>query len=200
MPKDIHLVKTQDGSFRPASTMDQEIANQYKVGQAIRFKGVKVSARSLQHHRLYFGGLLDLAMDYWEPEGGLISASEKHTLSQFSSWLDSKSGGSGSIQRACEAFMAELAGSRANRIKAPEKDIKQLHKWVKVEAGYFTYEITPHGVRKEPVSINFNVMDQDAFNDFYRAAFSVVWKFILSRTFDDEAAVELAINQLVSMG
>jgi hypothetical protein len=198
--KEIHLVKTQNGSFLPASTMDQEIAGKWKVGQPIRFKAVKVSQRSLQHHKLYWGGLLGLAIDYWEPEGGLISASEKHTLSQFSSWLDSKSGGSGSIQRACEAFMVELAASRAEKIDAPEKDIEQLHKWIKVEAGYFTYVITPHGIRKEPASINFNAMSQDQFNDFYRAAFSVVWKFILSRTFEDEVAAEQAINQLVAMG
>jgi len=198
--KEIHLVKTQDGSFRPASTMDQEIAGKWKVGQPVRFKAVQVSARSLQHHKLYWGGLLGLALDYWQPEGGLISASEKHTLSKFSSWLDSKSGGSGSIQRACEAFMAELASSRAEKIDAPEKDIEQLHRWVKVEAGYFTYEITPHGVRKEPVSINFNAMSQEQFTEFYRAAFSVVWKFILSRTFENEQDAENAINQLVSMG
>jgi len=43
-------------------------------------------------------------------------------------------------------------------------------------------------------------MDQDDFAAFYKAAFSVVWKFILSRTFASEAEAENAIHQLLALG
>jgi len=67
----------------------------------------------------------------------------------------------------------------------------------KVEAGYFDYVMTPNGVTKKPRSINFNAMDQD---DFYKAAFNVCWRLILSRVFEDEQQLENTINQLLAIG
>jgi len=194
------LAKCQDGSFRPVSQQDADLAARWKPGQGIRVKAVAVKPRSIQHHRLYWGGLLALAMDYWEPTGGLISSSEKHTLKSFAKWLDGKGGNTGAVRRACKAFLRELALSRAQRIEAPEKDVQALHDWVKIEAGYFRYVVTPAGLRKEPLSINFNSMDQEEFDRFYKAAFSVIWKFILSRTFKNEAEAQQCVEQLVSMG
>lgn len=200
MSVEITLVRCQDGSLRPVTEYDQDLVRSWKIGQAAKVKATKLHARSLEHHRLYFGGLLKLAFDYWEPTGGLIAPSEKGTLLKFSDWLDRKGGNSGAVRRACAAFMSELAVSRAERIEAPEKSLEALHRWVKVEAGYFVYEQSPAGIRKEPLSINFNSMDQDEFNEFYKAAFSVVWKMILSRVFENENHAEEAINQLLAMG
>lgn len=194
------MAKCQDGSFRPVTQHDIELAAKWKPGQGIKIKAVQQSDRSIRHHRLYFGGLLALAMDYWEPKGGLIAPAEKSTLLSFADWLDRKGGDSGAIRRACRAFLTELAQSRASKIEAPQKDVEALHEWVKIEAGYFRYVMTPSGIRKEPLSINFNAMDQDKFAAFYKAAFSVVWRFILSRTFKSEAEAQQCIDQLVAMG
>lgn len=200
MATEITLVKCQDGSLRPTTQTDQELIKSWKLGQGVKIKSVMLKPRSLQHHRLYWGGLIELAFDYWVPPGRLISASENATLLRFSDWLDRKGGDSGAVRSACEVFLNELGQCRALSIESPEKSRQALHEWVKVEAGYFRYEITPGGVRKTPLSINFNAMDQDEFREFYKAAFSVVWRFILSRTFDNQKEAENAINQLLSMG
>lgn len=200
MSVEITLVRCQDGSLRPVTEYDHDLVRSCKVGQAVKVKATKLHARSLEHHRLYFGGLLKLAFDYWEPTGGLITPSEKGTLHKFADWLDRKGGNSGAVRRACAAFLSELRDSRAHRIEAPEKSLEALHRWVKVEAGYFVYEQSPAGIRKEPLSINFNTMDQDEFNEFYKAAFSVVWRMVLSRVFDKEEQAEQAVNQLLAMG
>lgn len=200
MPIEITLVKAQDGSLRPASAMDQDLMNKFKVGQAVKVSLTQQRARSLQHHKLYWGGLIELTMDYWQPDNGLVSSSEIGTLNRFSNWLDKKGGNSGAIRRACSVFLDELMQSRAQRIEAPHKSRTALHEWIKIEAGYFEYLMTPSGIKKNALSINFNSMDQDAFNEFYRAAFSVCWRFILSRTFENEEQANNAVNQLLSFG
>ena len=47
---------------------------------------------------MYWAGLIGLAFDYWETEGGLISPSEKRVLEMFSNWLDKKGGGGGVME------------------------------------------------------------------------------------------------------
>ncbi len=199
MAVEVTLVKGQDGSLRPASAADQEHMGKFKTGQAVRVTVVQIKARSLQHHRLYWGGLIELTMDYWEPTGGLVSASETGTLKRFADWLDRKGGNSGAVRRACGAFLDELRHSRGQRIEAPHKSREALHEWLKVEAGYFDYVLTPNGVTKKARSINFNSMDQDEFADFYRAAFNVCWRLALSRTFESESQAQNAVDQLLAM-
>ena len=200
MPIELMLVKGQDGALRPASAADQEHMGKFKTGQAVRVSVTQIKSRSLQHHRLYWGGLIELAMDYWEPTGGLVSSSETSTLKRFADWLDKQGGNSGAIRRACAAFLDELMHSRGLRIDAPHKSREALHEWIKIEAGYYRLEETPGGVRRVPLSINFNAMSQDEFGVFYKAAFSVVWRFILSRAFEDDNQAQNAIDQLLQFG
>ena len=200
MPADILLAKAQDGSLRPVTADDADVISKWRVGQGVRVEATQVRPRSLQHHRLYFGGLLELAMQYWEPTGGLIAEGERQTLLRFAKWLEDQSGETGAISTATETFLQELAERRAQKMEAPEKSKKALHEWVKREAGYYDLEQTPSGVRKVTRSISFASMGQDEFDEFYRAAFSVVWRFVLSRTFTDEDEAQGAINQLMMMG
>lgn len=198
--KEALLIKTNNQTLQAATDFDAEILNSFKTGQAVKVKIVMQSARSLPHHRLYFAGLLQLAFDYWEPSGGLIAPSEKATLKKFCKWLDRKSNDSGAIYRAAKVFLNELGLSRAQSIEAPHKSKVDLHNWVKEQAGYYDLVITPSGIRKKVKSINFNKMGQEEFNEFYKKAFSVVWQFILFRTFESEEQAENVINNLLSMG
>lgn len=197
---EITLVKTMDGALRPATEGDAAELGKIKVGQGVRVKVARHSARSLQHHRLFFGGLMRLAFDYWEPVGGLITPSERSTIANFAKWLDSKAGNNGAVARAGEAYLAELTERRGQKVEAPEKSMTALLDWVKVEAGHCELVQTPTGVAKRPMSINFYAMDQEQFDDFYRRAFSVVWRFILHRTFNSETDAQNAIDQLLSIG
>lgn len=197
---DMILVKRIDGSFLPATQDDQELSRKWKVGKAIKFKATQQSDRSLKHHRLYFGGLLELAFQYWEPDGGLLAPSELATLDKFTQFLGSYGGDTEALNNARNAFVDQLTQSRAGKIEAPEKSKSALHEWVKVEAGYCELEQTPKGLRKVAKSINFNAMSKEQFEDYYKAAFSVCWRFILSRTFTNESDADSAINQLIHMG
>lgn len=199
MPIEAILVRLPDGSFAGASSHDREELERIKVGQPYRVELVRQSARSLRHHRLYFGGLLGLALDYWEPAGGVLGESEEATVRQFARFLDKNTGGN-AVATWADFYLEDLKKARAGKVESLEKSKEALHEWVKIEAGYFDRVETPRGIKRVARSINFNSMSQEDFNDFYKAAFSVVWKFILSRSFESEAEAQAAVDQLVAMG
>lgn len=200
MPAELVLVRCQDGSFRPATSHDQELASKWKIGQPVRVQATQLKPRSLQHHKLFFGGLMALAYDYYEPPGGLITPAEKQALSQFAAWLDRHAGNSGAILNAQEAYTAEIERKRADKLQAPEKSMDALLEWVKLEVGHYELINTPRGIAKRTRSINFNSLDGDEFSDFYKRAFSVIWRFILHRSFDTEEQAQNAVDQLLSLG
>ena len=120
-------------------------------------------------------------------------------MRKFSKWLEIQSGESGAIKEACSEFLKELDRKRSQTIESPNKTIQGLHRWVKEQAGYYTAVLTPNGITKQLKSINFNSMDQFEFNEFYKQAFDIVWKFILSRTIKNKEEVHEIVNKLVEM-
>ncbi len=200
MPMEITLVRCQDGSLRPATAHDQDLLAKWKIGQAVRAQAVQMKPRSLQYHRLFFGGLLGLAMDYYEPPGGLITPAERQALASFAGWLDRQGGNTGAIRCAQEAYLADLEQRRAQRFEAPEKSKEALLEWLKLEVGHYDLVATPRGIAKRTRSINFNAMDADQFADFYKRCFSAIWRFVLSQAFENEAQAQDAIDQLIAMG
>ena len=137
MTKKVLAVKTVEGFLKPASDFDEKIFKTWKSGQPLKIECTKINPRSLKHHKLYFGGLLKLAFDYWEPSGGLIGCSEIAVLRKFSKWLEIQSGESGAIKEACSEFLKELDRKRSQTIESPNKTIQGLHRWVKEQAGYY---------------------------------------------------------------
>ena len=200
MPIEVTLVKGQDGALRPASDADQDHMGKFKTGQAVRVSVTQIKSRSLQHHKLFFGGLITLAMDYYEPPGGLVTSAERQTLANFASWLDIQGGNTGAIRRAQGEFMADLEHRRALKMEAPEKSVEAFLEWLKLETGHYDLISTPRGVVKRTRSINFNSLDEDGFRDFYRRCFSVIWRFVLYRAFPDEHEAQNAIDQLLQFG
>ena len=194
-------VYKRGGAAWPLRTEDKEVFSRVNQGTVLDGDIARQSQRSLQNHRLYFKGLLGLAMDYWEPTGGTVSPSEENILNLFSKRLEKIAGNTGAVTKAKDQFLADLKCHRANKYEAPNKSINDLHVWVKIEAGYYDLIASPEGMIKVAKSINFNAMsNQRDFDKFYKAAFDVVSKFILSRTFENEAEAQAAINQLLAMG
>lgn len=200
MATEITLVKCQDGSLRPVTQTDQDLVKSWKLGQGVRVKAVMLKPRSIQHHRMFFGGLLGLTMEYWEPSGGLITPAERKTLSGFASWLDKQGGNTGAVRRAQDEYLRQLNERRSEKIQAPEKSLDALLEWLKLEVGHYDLVETPVGIMKRTKSINFNSMDQDKFRDFYKRCFSVVWRFVLSKTFSTEQEAQAAVVQLLQFG
>lgn len=189
------------GALWPLRREDKTEFAKVKQGTVLDGDLSKQTQRSLIHHQMYFAGLLELAMDYWEPEGGTVSPSETAILTMFCKRMEKITGNSGALTEAKEHFVADLKRHRAEHYEAPNKNKNDLHHWVVVEAGYFDIILTPFGQKKVPKSINFNAMpDQKEFNKFYKAAFDVVWRFILSRTFKTEAEAQDAVDKLLTMG
>lgn len=200
MAKSILVIYTDEGKLIPSDADSAKKLSTIKRNKPLKVEFTLWSQRSLRHHQLYWGGLLKLAFDYWEPTGGLVSNAELSIINKFAKELERHAEREGCLTEFTDFYVTQLRENRAKSIEAPYKDINDLHHWVKLEAGYYDLIMTPAGVQKKPQSINFNAMDQDQFNEFYKKAFSVIWRFILSRTFKDEAEAQNTIEQLLRMG
>jgi len=193
---EITMVKGVTGQFQPATSADIEAAALIKSGQAKKFTAVSVSKRALANHHRYFA-MLNLALDYWEPKGGFISANERSVLLDFSRWLDKHGGKTGALNNACKVFLDELAENRSKTVESPSKSINALHNFVKIEAGFFGWERTPKGLVQRVRSINFNSLDEEGFKAYYKQSFEVLWRFILSRHFKAEGEAMAAAERML---
>lgn len=190
----------------PATEHDHALMRAtYKIGQIVRTQCInpKNNERSLRHHRLYWGGLIGLIKDYWEPQTGLVNRVEVNTAASFCNYLQRKGikltdEQSKALQ---QDYLQDLSNRRAAKLISPiPASTNEIHKWLKNECGYFDVVRLPNGdLEKRPKSINFATMGQTEFNEFYKNAFSVAWRFVLSRHFDNEADAENAINRMLDM-
>ena len=193
-------VKAVDNSLKPVTAIDADSLKGIKVGQAVKIQVTRQNARSLPHHRLFFGGLLPLAFEYWQPAGGVISPKERDVVLWVAKRQDKLAGNKGIIVASAEEALNLLAKKRAEKLPVIDKDIDSFRRWLTIEAGYFNICVTPAGVVKEPKSISFASMDQDEFNAFYQACFTVCWNMILCNRFASKDEAQQAIDQLLSLG
>ena len=188
------------GNLVPATDADKEALSGVKNGQALRVSLVRVSDRSARNQRLYWGGLIRLVADYWEPSSGLVSSYDKKVMGGLIDWIASQGKKTDAISALINLYLTD----RAERIKAklPEDaaaaaTLQSIHEWLKEEAGFYDVVLTPTGVKKRIKSINFNAMPTEAeFNQFYKRVFSVAWRFVFSKAnFESEQqALDLALQ------
>jgi len=200
MASEIILFKDMNGNLIPSTPYDREKLQTWKVGEQVKVKITKPSARSYAHHCLYFGGLIPMAMNYWEPSGGMLTASERRIAKHIAGMLGKMSGNPEAIKLAVDECLVSIESKRKATIEAPERSLNSLRKWVAEEAGWFDVIDTPAGIKKEAKSVSFARMDQDQFNQFYTDSFSVIWSFILSRNFNTEEEAQQAIDRLMDIG
>lgn len=198
MPKSF-VGKKWNNAFHPATQADVEVMDTLKPNQPYKVTVTQWSERSLQHHKLYWGGLVALVGHYWTPKGGLIAKVEKDILKDVSRFVGEQWGDTGPINEVFKAYLEDLKGKRADNVDVGEPDAQDIHNWIKEEAGYFKWVQAPGGLKKELLSINFNALSQEQFEVFYRKAKDVAWNFILSRHFNSEDEMNNAIAQLQSM-
>ena len=195
------VVRTPAGTLAAATAADAEILRGLKAGRAYRVKVTQLSGRSYRHHKLFFGGLLPLAYEYWQPTGGLVGKAERETVQWVVRNMARQTGANEAVlQEAAEQFLQTLARLRAEKYGAVLQSMEAFRKWLTVEAGYFDMYETPAGIRKEAKSISFAQMDQEAFNGFYRACFQVAWNMMLSVKFDSEEAALRAAEEMMEFG
>jgi hypothetical protein len=197
MSNSLVLVRVNHG-FAYATDADKEAASSIKLGQAIRINYVKNSARSLGYHQRYWAGLLEITLEYWEPSGSMITEVEERLVLDFCKQLD-ENGGGGTIASWGADYLEHLAQKRSSLVPSHTKTKSMLHRWIKEKSGCYDIELTPSGPRKVLRSINFNAMGQEKFQEFYKLAFNVCWKYVLSKVFDTDDEANNAISQLLSV-
>ncbi len=198
MAHELQLIKHSSGILIPATPETSELLqSKIKLGAVLvaDFKQVRNPA----FHRRFFA-LLNLGFEYWEPTGGAISSNERKLVTGYAKYLASFGGSETALLDAAEQYLERIADKRTGSISAC-KSFDAYRAWVTIESGHYDAIQLPDGtLRKHPRSIAFANMDETEFQQLYKAALDVLWRWILSRAFKDQREAENAAAQLMSFG
>lgn len=186
-------------NLAPATEHDRAlIANTFKQGQPVAVDIVRQTDRNLKHHKKYWA-LVSMVQEYWEPQTGLVNTGEMRAIDMVFQYLQNKTGMPDSHSQALkEDFFRILKDKRSATLTPIPASTDEIHDWIKTEAGLYKIITLPNGnIQKEPKSISFAKMTQEEFDRFYKLAFGVCWRFILSRYFPAQQEAENAINRLL---
>ncbi|WP_024556632.1 DUF1367 family protein [Franconibacter pulveris 1160] len=191
----LQLIKQSSGILIPATPETSDfLHSKCKLGAVLvaDFKQVRNAA----FHRRFFA-LLNLGYEYWQPTGGAISTNERKLVTGYAKYLASFGGSESTLLDAADQYLERIADRRAGSISAC-KSFDAYRSWVTVEAGHYDAIQLPDGtLRKHPRSIAFANMDETQFQQLYRAALDVLWRWILSKTFRSPAEAENVAAQLI---
>ncbi|MEG1113316.1 MAG: DUF1367 family protein [Hafnia sp.] len=194
----LQLIKQSSGILIPATPETSDfLHSKCKLGAVLvaDFKQVRNPA----FHRRFFA-LLNLGFEYWEPTGGAISSNERKLITGYAKFLASFGGSESTLLDAAEQYLERIADKRAGSISIC-KSYDAYRAWVIVESGHYDAIQLPDGtLRKHPRSIAFANMDETEFQQMFKAALDVLWRWILSRAFKDQREAENAAAQLMSFG
>lgn len=193
---DLALVKTSHGLV-PATEADRDLIAKVKLGQTLHGDFKKM--RNPAFHRKFFA-LLDLAFDYWNPTGGLVTRQELRGIHGLQKYFENISGKPGQLSEAVSEYIAELESSRADQFPQVERSREAFRDWITIEAGHCTLVHTPSGVRRERKSISWAKMDDLEFQALYKDVFATCWRFVLSSVFDSEDEAMSAAERLGDFG
>ncbi|HAT3707124.1 TPA: DUF1367 family protein [Citrobacter freundii] len=197
MAHELHLIKHQSGILIPATPETSDVLqSKIKLGAVLvaEFRQVRNPA----FHRRFFA-LLNLGFEYWEPTGGAISSNERKLVNGYAKFLAAFGGNEGALLDAAEQYLEQVASRRITNGISLCKSFDAYRAWVIVEAGHYDAIQLPDGtLRKHPRSIAFANMDETEFQQLYKAALDVLWRWVLSRAFKDQREAENAAAQLMS--
>lgn len=196
MALELQLIKHHTGILIPATPETSDILqSKIKLGDVLvaDFKQVRNPA----FHRRFFA-LLNLGFEYWEPTGGAISSNERRLITGYAKFLASYAGNESVLIDAADLYLEQVANRRVLNGISLCKSFDAYRSWVIVEAGHFDAIQLPDGtLRKHPRSISFANMDELEFQQLYKAALDVLWRWILSRSFSSRDEAENVAAQLL---
>lgn len=197
MAHELQLIKQSSGILIPATPETSDILqSKIKLGAVLvaEFRQVRNPA----FHRRFFA-LLNLRFEYWEPTGGAISSNERKLVTGYAKFLASFGGSEAALLDAAEQYLEQVASRRITNGISLCKSFDAYRAWVIVESGHYDAIQLPDGtLRKHPRSIAFANMDETEFQQLYKAALDVLWRWVLSRAFKDQREAENAAAQLMS--
>jgi hypothetical protein len=193
----LQLIKQSSGILIPATPETSDfLQSKCKLG-AVLVADFRL-VRNPAFHRRFFA-LLNLGFEYWEPTGGAISANERKLVNGYAKFLAGFGGNESALLDAAEQYLEQIASRRITNGISLCKSFDAYRAWVTVEAGHYDAIQLPDGtLRKHPRSIAFSRMDETEFQKLYSAALDVLWRWILSRTFNTRDEAENAAAQLMS--
>lgn len=192
----LQLIKQSSGILIPATAETSDIL-QSKIRLGAVLEADFRQLRNPAFHRRFFA-LLNLGFEYWEPTGGAISSNERKLVTGYAKFLASFGGSETTLMDAAEQYLDRIADRRAGSISLC-KSYDAYRSWVIVEAGHYDAIQLPDGtLRRHPRSISFASMDEIEFQQLYRAALDVLWRWILSRAFRSQDEAQNAAAQLMS--
>ncbi|CZV53316.1 MULTISPECIES: DUF1367 family protein [Enterobacter cloacae complex] len=193
----LQLIKQSSGILIPATPETSDLLqSKIKLGAVLvaDFKQVRNPA----FHRRFFA-LLNLGFEYWEPTGGAISSNECKLVTGYAKFLASYGGNEGALLDAAEHYLEQVASRRVTNGISLCKSFDAYRAWVTIQAGHYDAIKLPDGtLQKHPRSISFANMDEIEFQQLYKAALDVLWRWILSKAFRDQGEAENAAAQLMS--
>jgi hypothetical protein len=197
MAHELQLIKHHSGILIPATPETSDILqSKIRLGDVLVAEFTRV--RNPAFHRRFFA-LLNLGYEYWEPTGGAISSNERRLITGYAKFLASYAGNESALLDAAEQYLEQVAHRRVTNGISLCKSFDAYRAWVTVEAGHFDAIELPDGtLRKHPRSIAFANMDETEFQQLYKAALDVLWRWILSRAFKSQRDAENAAAQLMS--
>ncbi|WP_228284084.1 DUF1367 family protein [Klebsiella quasipneumoniae] len=192
----LHLIKQSQGILIPATPETSDfLQSKCKLGSVLEADYKLI--RNPAFHRRYFA-LLNLGFEYWEPTGGAISSNERRLITSYAKYLAAYGGSESALLDAAEQYLVRIAEKRSGSISLC-KSFVAYRAWVIVEAGHYDAIQLPDGtLKKHPRSISFANMDECEFQKLYKASLDVLWRWILSRSFNSQQEAENAANQLLS--
>lgn len=170
-----------DGFF-PATDIDRQLLQSYKEKQPTIFDIRKSSDRDMERHRLYFGGLVKLVANHWNPGAHIALMYDRRLLNDMIDFVAHQDYPTDGLSVVIDAFISfRVSKARSLYHEQSAKDLIQtIHDWLKEESGYFDYVVTPTGVKRQIRSISFSAMKtQEEFEEFYSKAFNVAWNHVL---------------------
>ncbi|HDR2875141.1 hypothetical protein CIW60_03620 [Enterobacter roggenkampii] len=192
----LHLIKQSSGILIPATPESSDLLHsKIKLGAVLvaDFKQVRNPA----FHRRFLA-LLNLGFECWETTGGAISSNERKLISGYAKFLASYGGNESALIDAAEQNLEQVAYRRVTNGISLCKSFDAYRSWVIVEAGHFDAIQLPDGtLRKHPRSISFANMDELEFQQLFKAALDVLWRWILSRSFSCRVEAENVAVQLL---
>jgi len=196
MAHELQLIKHHSGILIPATSETSDILqSKIRLGDVLVAEFTRV--RNPAFHRRFFA-LLNLGFEYWEPTGGAISSNERRLITGYAKFLASNAGNETTLIDAAEEYLEQIASRRVTNGISLCKSFDAYRSWVIVEAGHFEAIQLPDGtLRKHPRSISFANMDEVEFQQLYKAALDVLWRWILSRSFRSQSEVESIAAQLL---
>lgn len=200
MPTEIKFIKKGGGAW---PYMEEDIAafRKMRQGQPFNAEVIQMSDRSLKQMGLYWAGLLELALPYWEPDVGCLTPGEIGCVDRVIDYIEKIGQRPGSLQVAKQEAMDEISRVRRHKYEIPSKTKRHLHDWILEQLNMYDLYQTPEGIRKKLKSISFRNMNQADFYYFYTCAFGVVWTLVTSKVYETENDFqEAVIIQLTEMG